>query len=85
MTRRKHKKPLDFPSDPCDIIIMTQKQIDSRLSDLQPFLARAKASGDTALEDRVLKEIHFLEDMWMELEMEDDGEEDVHYEFEPPY
>ncbi len=66
---------------------MTQKQIDSRLSDLQPFLARAKASGDTALEDRVLKEIYFLEDMWMELEMEeeDEGEEDVHYEFEPPY
>ena len=41
---------------------MTQKQIDSRLRDLQPFLARAKASGDTAGEDRVLKEIYFLED-----------------------
>ena len=49
---------------------MTQKQIDSRLRDLQPFLARAKASGDTAVEARVLKEIYFLEDMWMDLEME---------------
>ena len=59
---------------------MTQKQIDSRLRDLQPFLARAKASGDTAGEDRVLKEIYFLEDMWMELEMEKSPRADEQFE-----
>ena len=62
---------------------MTQKQIDSRISDLRVFLARRPQESE-----RILREIHFLEDKWMEIELAkspDEGEEDEHWEFESPY
>jgi len=62
---------------------MTQHQIDTRLSHLRVFLDRLPQERD-----RILREIHFLEDMWMEIELansSDEGEEDIHHEFEPPY
>ncbi len=63
---------------------MTQKQIDSRISDLRVFLARIPQESE-----RILREIYLLEDKWMEIEMaklpETSEEEDEHWEFEPPY
>jgi predicted nuclease with TOPRIM domain len=63
---------------------MTQKQIDSRISDLRVFLARIPQESE-----RILREIYLLEDKWMEIEMaklpETSKEEDEHWEFEPPY
>ena len=63
---------------------MTQKQIDSRISDLRVFLARIPQESE-----RILREIYLLEDKWMEIEMaklpETSEEEDDHWEFEPPY
>jgi len=63
---------------------MTQKQIDSRISDLRVFLARIPQESE-----RILREIYLLEDKWMEIEMaklpETAEEEDEHWEFEPPY